>query len=143
MKINEIIGEGTYRKCYAIRSTDLCIKKMKPRINKQYFGFNFNIDMNRYLKIKFGISDMNKFEFSQITKLLEALKAYIPSNVKLIEEVLIMGRPKDYTGEYSKKIIEFGKVRNEYFWNCVNEIFAVFEENNLWYNDVFLTGNNL
>jgi hypothetical protein len=52
--------------------------------------------------------------------LLEALKAYIPSNVKLIEEVLIMGRPKDYTGEYSKKIIEFGKVRNEYFWNCVN-----------------------
>ncbi len=75
---------------------------MKPRINKQYFGFNFNIDMNRYLKIKFGISDMNKFEFSQITKLLEALKAYIPSNVKLIEEGLIMGRPKDYTGEYSK-----------------------------------------
>ncbi len=42
-----------------------------------------------------------------------------------------------------QKYFEFGKVKNEYFWNCVNEIFAVFEENNLWYNDVFLTGNNL
>ena len=131
MKTTEIIGEGTYRQCFATQNPDLCIKKLKPKIIKQYFGFNFNLNMKRYLKIKFGILDMNKSEFNQITNLPEGLKAYIPSNVKLTEAGLIMGRPKDYTGEYSRNIIEFGKVRNEYFWNCVDEICTVFEESNL------------
>ena len=85
MKINEIIGEGTYRKTYATQNADLCVKRMKPNISKQYFGFNFNFEMNRYLKIKFGISDLNKLEFNQISKLPETLNAYVPSNIKLIE----------------------------------------------------------
>jgi hypothetical protein len=143
MKITEIIGEGLYRQCYATQYRDLCVKRMKPNINKQYFGFSFNIDMKRYLKFKFGILDMNKFEFNQITKLPDTLKEYIPSEVKLTEVGLIMGRPKDYTGEYSVNMIEFGKVRNEHFWNCVDEICAVFEESNLWYHDIFFKGNNV
>ena len=88
----EIIGEGSYRDCYATQNPDLCVKRMKPNINKQYFGFNFNIDMDKYLKFKFGISDMNKFEFNQITKLPKTLKAYIPSIVQLTDLGLIMGR---------------------------------------------------
>ncbi len=143
MKMVEIIGEGTYRQCYVTQNPDLCVKKLKPNIIKQYFGFKFNLNMKRYLKIKFGILDMNKFEFDQISKLPEELVDYIPSNIKLTEEGLIMGRPKDYTGEYSANIIEFGKVRNEYFWKCVDEICVVFEENNLWFQDVFFKGNNV
>ena len=99
--------------------------------------------MEKYLKLKFGISDINKFEYKQIENLPKSLKKYIPSNVKLTEEGLIMDRPKDFTGEYSKNIIEFGKVRNEYFWKCVEEICALFKENNLWYYDVFYKGNNI
>jgi len=143
MKITEIIGEGAYRNCYATQNPDICIKRMKPIVNKRYFGFNFSIDMKRYLKIKFGISDLNKVEFSQITKLPQSLKAYIPSEIHLTETELIMGRPKDYNGEYSKSMIEFGKVKNEYFWKCVDEICTVFEEHSLWYQDVFFKGNNI
>jgi hypothetical protein len=143
MKTTEIIGEGLFRQCYATPNPDLCVKRMKSSIDKQYFGFNFNIDMKRYLKFKFGISNMNKFEFNQITKLPETLKAYIPSKVELTELGLIMERQKDYNGEYSKNMIEFGKVRNEYFWNCVDEICSVFDESNLWYQDIFFKGNNV
>lgn len=143
METVELIGEGCYRYCYATQSPDLCVKRMKSNINKQYFGFNFNVSMQKYLKIKFGISDMNKLEFDQITQLPEALKVYIPSNIKLTNEGLLMGRSRDYTGKYSRNLIEFGKVRNKYFWNCVDEICNIFEENNLWYHDVFFKGNNL
>lgn len=95
MKINEIIGEGTYRQCYATPNPDLCVKRMKSNINKQYFGVNFNLDMKRYMKFKFGVLDMNKFEFNQISKLPETLKPYIPSNINLTEDGLIKGRPKN------------------------------------------------
>ena len=143
METVKIIGEGTYRHCYATPNPDLCIKKMKPNIVKQYFGFKFNIYMERYLKFKFGISDINRVEYRQIAKLPEPLKAYIPSNIELTKEGLIMGRPRDYNSDYSVSMIEFGKVRNEYFWNCVDEIRAVFDESKLWYQDVFFLGNNV
>ena len=54
-----------------------------------------------------------------------------------------MERPKDYTGDYSVNMIAFGKVRNDYFWSCVDEICAIFDERKLWYQDVFFKGNNI
>ena len=143
METGQLIGEGGYRKCYTTDSPDLCVKRMKSNIIKHYFGFNFNFNMKMYLRIKFGISDMNQLEFDQIKKLPESLKAYIPSNIGLTREGLMMGRPKDYNGEYSRNVIEIGKIRNEFFWNCVDEICEVFEQNNLWFHDVFFKGNNL
>ena len=112
MKITEIIGGGAYRDFYATQDPDLGVKRMKPNVNKQYFGINFNIEMKNYMKFKFGISDLNKYEFNQIAKLPETLKAYIPAQIELTDLGLVMGRPKDYDGEYSINMIEFGKVNN-------------------------------
>ena len=140
---SEIIGEGIYRQCFATHNPDLCVKKMKPNIIKQYFGFKFDFDMNRYMKIKFGFSDINKIEYSQIAKLPEALNKFIPSDIELTENGLIMERPKNYTGDYAINMIKFGKVSNDYFWSCIDDICAVFDENELWYQDVFYNGNNV
>ena len=140
---SKIIGEGIYRQCYTMQNPDLCVKIMKPNIIKQYFGFKFDFDMNIYLKIKFGFSDINKVAYSQIKELPEALKEYIPSDIELTEEGLVMERPKDYTGDYSVSMMEFGKVRNDFFWSCVDEICAIFDECKLWYQDVFFKGNNI
>ena len=140
---SEIIAEGTYRQCYATQNPNLCVKILKPNIIKQYFGFKFDFDMKRYLKFKFGFSDINMIEYQQITKLPEELKEFIPSDIELTEKGLIMERPKDYTGDYSLNMIRFGKVSNDYFWSCVDEICAVFDERKLWYQDVFFKGNNI
>ena len=143
METIQLLGEGTYRICYTTSNPNLCAKKVKSRIQKKYFGINFNLNMNKYLKLKFGISDMNKFEYEQIENLPKSLKKYVPSDTRLKKNYLIMTRPKDYTGEYSRNLIEFGKVKNQYFWQCIEEICLVFEKNNLWYHDIFFKGNNL
>ncbi len=143
METIKLLGEGTYRLCYKASDSNFCIKKVKSRIQKEYFGIKFNLNMEKYLKLKFGISDMNRLEYEQIENLPKSIKQYVPSDVKLSNKHLIMARPKDYTGEYSRNLIEFGKVKNQYFWNCIEEICLVFEKNNLWYHDVFFKGNNL
>lgn len=143
MEITELLGEGAFRVCYATNDPNLCLKKMKPIIRKSYFGIDINFNMKRYLRIKFGISDLNRMEFVQISKLPVKLKPFIPSIIELNGEGLLMERPKDYDGEYSKSIIEAGEVKNKFFWTCVNEICDVFDENQLWFNDVFYKGNNV
>jgi len=140
---SEVIGEGTYRQCYSTDNPNLCVKKLKSNIIKQYFGFKFDFGMVKYLKFKFGFSDINMIEYQQITKLPKELKEFIPSDIELTEKGLIMERPKDYTDEYSLNMISFGKVRNEHFWSCVDEICAIFDERKLWYQDIFFKGNNI
>ena len=36
-----------------------------------------------------------------------------------------------------------GKVKNDYFWSCVDDICNIFDQRKLWYQDVFFKGNNV
>ena len=142
-KLVEKIGEGRYRECFAFENSDLCVKRLKPFIKKNYFGMEFKFETQKYVRRKFGIESLNQKEFEIIDDLPQWFGRYIPNEVFLKDDLIYMSRPKDFDGSYSRTIQEHGRVDNPTFWRGVEDIVKMIEKNKLWFFDIFHYGNNL
>ena len=131
MQLSELIGIGRYRECYAIANTDLCLKRLKP------IGLDFRL-LSAHL-----LGDINQDEFEIIKGIPAELKFFFPQTVSKNGKMLISKRPKDFNGQYSKPVLEFGKISNPYFWDASDFIVEELIKHKLWLFDVFHLGNNI
>ncbi len=143
IKIGDKIGEGNYRVCHAIEDTDLCVKRTKKYVTKKIFGKKLFYRSDIYNFFKFGVSDLNIIEYKAMKSLPEELSAYLPKDLELTGDKLIMERTKNYDGSYSKMMIGNGKVDNAVFWKHIDAMLAVFIKNKTFPTDIFYRGNNL
>ncbi|NAS30514.1 hypothetical protein GTQ40_06000 [Flavobacteriaceae bacterium R38] len=144
ISIGEIIGEGNFRTTYAVKDKDLCLKKHKKYVTKIIYGLKIDFRSNFFIFLKFGVSDLNVMEYKAIKKMPAELTPYIPSDIEFIKgEGLVMGRAKDVDGTYSEMMANFGPIHNKAFWEHIERMIKIFEDNNIYPSDILYKGNNL
>ena len=132
MQLAEKIFEGHHRECFAVAGKNLIVKKLKRR--PKIFWIRAD---------KLYRRNVNKEEYDFYRSLPSSLREYFPSYVELKDNMLIMERITDYEGEFSKTVLEYGKVTNEYFWKDVETIVEILTKERLWLFDIFHCGNNM
>ncbi len=143
MKNKKVIGIGRYRTSYSVDG-DICIKEVNKELSKKIFGLEFKLDTKSYLKNIYGIENLNEFEYNIFKELPTEFKEFLPSFTEIgAGDILYQELIKDYTGDKSINLKEFGKIRNDYFWNKIHYLKFLFEKNNLYFYDVFSYGNNI
>lgn len=140
--LREKIGEGRYRECFAL-GTNLCVKKTKVKMVKTYWGFNVSFNMKLYIWLKFRTRNFNRKEYEIFLNLPTELQDYIPRSIRMEEELIIMERPRDFDGVYSKTAQKSGLISNPIFWKHVENIADILLRNNLFFLDIFYHGNNI
>ncbi len=132
MQLAEKIFEGHHRECYAVAGQNLIVKKLKPRPKI------FWIRADRFYR-----RNVNREEYDLYRCLPVTLREYFPSYVELKDDMLIMERITDFDGSFSKTVLEYGRVANEYFWKDVETIVEILKKERLWLFDIFHYGNNM
>ncbi len=143
LPIEEIIGDGNFRVCYALKNSDLSIKINRKFVTKKIVGRNIPIPAFIFSLLKFGTCNPNKKEFDIIQNLPEELKSYLPNHIEYKDGNLIQSRPKDFTGNYSSTVIKYGKVNNKKFWEHVQQIETIFIKHQFFPLDIFRGGGNV
>lgn len=141
--IGEIIGDGNFRVCYALKDSDLSIKVNRKFITKKIGAISLKFPAVFFSLLKFGTFNPNKKEFDIIQNLPAELKTYLPNAIVLKEGNLIQSRPKDFDGNYSSTVIKYGKVKNDAFWNHVKKIETIFIDHQFFPLDIFRGGGNV
>lgn len=131
MQLAELIGIGGYRECYAISDSNLCAKKLKP------------LQANYKSIVAHFFRDINQEELGVYKTIPDELKPFFPGVTYRNGEMLVAERPKDYDLNYSKSLLEYGKISDKKFWRDVDEIATRLIKNKLWLLDVFHFGNNI
>lgn len=139
----ELIGDGNFRICYAIKNTDLSIKINRKWVVKTIAGFKIPFPAFIFSLLKFGTFNPNKKEFDIIQQLPLELLTYLPKHLELQEGNLIQTRPKDFDNNYSSTVIKYGKVENDIFWNHVQNIENIFIKYQFFPLDIFRGGGNV
>jgi len=142
--IEENIGEGNFRSTYAIKGKDLCLKKHKKYVTKIIKGYSIDFRTPLFIFFKFGVTDLNAMEYKAIKKMPVELTPYIPTDIELIDEGLVMGRAKDMDGSYSKMMTKnFDLIHNKAFWKHIDIIVEIFRKHKIFPSDILYIGNNL
>lgn len=142
-QLGEIIGDGNFRVCYALKDSDLSIKINRKFVKKKLAGITFNFPAFIFSLLKFGTINPNKKEFEIINQLPSELRTYLPNQIAFKEGNLIQSRPKDYTGNFSSTVINYGKVTNEAFWKHVQHLENLFIKYQFFPLDIFRGGGNV
>ncbi len=132
MKLAEKIFEGHHRECFAISGKNLIVKKLKPGPKILWIKTDW-----------FYRRNVNREEYDLYRSLPDSLMKYFPSFVELKDDMLIMERITDFDGRFSKTVLEYGRVANEFFWKDVETIVEILKDENLWLFDIFHYGNNM
>lgn len=143
LPIDEIIGDGNFRVCYALKNSDLSVKINRKFVTKKIAGQTISLPAFIFSLLKFGTINPNKKEFEIIQQLPFELKPYLPNHIEYKDGNLIQSRPKDYNGEYSSTVIKYGKVDNNVFWNHVHVIESIFIKHQFFPLDIFRGGGNV
>ncbi len=143
MQLQEHIWSWRYRDCYSTNNENICGKKVKPTLKKNFFWKSINIKTSLFTLFNFWIRDFNKFEYSNFQKIPETLSAYVPEHVSLEWDVLYSSRPRDYDWSYSKNIQELWVIHDDTFWEHIHFITDELLKHKLRFTDIFHLWNNL
>ena len=150
MQLGAKIGEGTYRECReVVGSPDLCAKVLKPFRTKSYpLGITLTVPTHIYTLFKFGIADINRFEYAVIENLPPELRQYAPDRNEIIavnnrDTALVSTRQYDFNGQPSKTLHELNSLENEHFWREIDRIAEMMFDHRLYFFDIFHLGNNV
>ncbi len=132
MELSEKIGEGHHRECFAVDGENLIVKKLKRKKQRSCF-----------LKKLLPVRNVNAEEFQLYKSLPGSLKEYLPSYMEMKDDILIMERITDYDGNFSKTVLEYGRIENDNFWEETERIARILTEEKVWMFDIFHHGNNI
>ncbi len=153
MKRGDKIGSGLYRDCFEVpENPNLCVKVQRDRVTREIpeLGISVDVRMEIFLLLKFGELDLNILEYETISSLPDCLRQFTPSIVHLDEDSimqeksqLIMSRPRDFDGAYSRTMQEYGGVANVDFWDQVDLVAESMLRYDLFSPDIFYRGQNI
>lgn len=134
------VGEGAYRRVFRAGFGRLG-KVLKSTRPKNYSLFSIRYPMRWYTRLKFGVRDLNQFEYDNYRRLMDRVPRELERNfAKLVEprtrkkdkqSVLIVEEVKNFDGEPSKNLLEIGPVSNEGFWRNLTQIENFFLQNKI------------
>lgn len=153
MNLGEKIGEGRYRECWAVEDDpNICIKTVRrepyPITPDLPLAKIINLIMERVHELGSYKIPANEWEIEVIEKLRSRLNGYLPVEARLEKhdrhgKILIMTRPMDYDGNYSKTVRDHGPVNNRAFWRHIDEIVGLMLANDIFLFDIFHCGQNI
>ncbi len=153
MKLGDKIGEGAYRDCFAVADNpDLCAKVQREMVTRRIpiLEISLTLKTRLFLLFRYGETDLNRRENRIINKFPTVLRQYMPEVIDLRVDPsdpektqLVATRPRDFDGQYSASMLEYGPVDNEAFWEHVDKIAEAMVEYDLISTDVFFRGQNL
>ncbi len=144
MELGQKIGEGKYRECFEIVGTGFCVKKLKNFCDGD-MNFVSHFFSRVWDVVKYQSFNLNKKELDIFQNLPPELRSYLPEEVRLEEtengSFLVVSRPRDYDGSFSKTLGENGLVKNDEFWEHLCRLVQLMIENEMFFWGVFQGSN--
>lgn len=143
IKLGKQIGSGNYRLCFAQKDTDFIVKINRKFVVKNFGNFKIPFPAFIFSFLKFGTTNPNKKEYKILMNLPKSLMTYLPEYIEYKEGYLIQSRPKDYDGQYSTSVYQYGPFKNEAFWKHIKIIENILLDNQIYPLDIFRGGGNI
>ncbi len=132
METTQLLGRGRYRECFGIRNSDFCIKELKP--------FSGRLGS----AVAHLILDINQYELAIYNSIPHEMRQFFPTECYADESGNVLTRrPRDFDGSFSKTVRQFGQISDTGFWKALDDINSLMLKYNLWFFDVFSSGNNM